>query len=175
MIDNSAAQPVVAKKPPPKKPKKGRKRIFDESETYLVRLERFEPSYSFYLNQNRYQERDGVYSEYIHPKIHGKLISPEIKGVTAVEVTVIADRTLDRERFPKSPDYSPVAVGSARLDDGVLQINLSVPFQALCMLMPALIAGQIEMLAASGEKLKYREGRITGMRFKAKYRPEDQQ
>lgn len=173
MIDNGAVQTVVARKSPPKKPKNGRKRISDESETYLVRLERFEPSYSFYLNQDRYQKRDGVYSEYIHPKIHGKLISPEIKGVTAVEVVVIANRALDQERFPKSPDYSPVAVGSARLDDGVLQINLSVPFQALCMLMPALIAGQIEMLSASGEKLKYREARITGMRFKAKYRPED--
>lgn len=175
MIDNGAAQTVVAKKSPPKKPKKGRKRISDEFETYLVRLGRFEPSYSFYLNQDRYQERDGVYSEYGHQTIHGKLIAPEIKGVTAVEVTVIADRTLDRERFTKSPDYSPVAVGHARLVDRVLQISLSVPFQALCMLIPALVAGQIEMLSASGGKLKYREARITGMRFEAKYRPEDQQ
>lgn len=173
MIDNGAAQTVVAKKSPPKKPKKGRRRISDEFETYLVRLERFEPSYSFYLNQDRYQERDGVYSEYGHQTIHGKLIAPEIKGVTAVEVTVMADRSKDRERFPKSPDYSPIAVGDARLVNGILQINLSVPFQALCMLMPALIAGQIEMLAASGKKLKYREARITGMRFEAKYRPED--
>lgn len=111
MIDNGAVQTVVAKKSPPKKPKKGRKRISDESERYLVRLERFEPSYSFCLNQDRYQERDGVYSEYVHPKIHGKLISPGIKGVIAVEVMVIADRDLDRERFLKSPDYSPGSSG----------------------------------------------------------------
>lgn len=174
MIDNGAAQTVVAKKSPPKKPKRGRKRISDEFERYLVRLERFEPSHSFYLNHDRYQERDGVYSEYCHQTIHGKLISPEIKGVTAVEVTVMADRSKDRERFPKSPDYSPIAVGDARLVNGILQINLSVPFQALCMLMPALIAGQIEMLAVNGKKLKYRETIITGMRFEAKYRPEDQ-
>lgn len=173
MIDNGAAQTTIAKKNPPKKQKRGRKRISDEFETYVVRLERFEPSYSFCLNQDRYQERDGVYSEYGHQTIHGKLISPEIKGVTAVEVTVIADRTLDRERFPKSPDYSPVAVGHARLVDRVLQISLFAPFQALCMLMPALIAGQIEMLVASGKKLKYREAGITGMHFEAKYRPKD--
>ena len=175
MIDNGASQTVIAKKSPPKKPKNERPRESDEFVTYLVKLERFEPSYSFSLNGKAYQERDGVYSEYCHPTIHGKLISPEIKGVMAVEVTVMANRLMDRERFPKSPDYSPVAMGFARLTDGILQINLSVPFQALCMLMPALIAGQIELLSANGRKLKYREARITGMRFEAKYRPEDYQ
>lgn len=174
MIDSGAAQTTIAKKNPPKKQKRGRKRISDEFETYVVRLERFEPSYSFCLNQDRYQERDGVYSEYVHPKIHGKLISPGIKGVTAVEVMVMVDRDLDRERFLKSPDYSRVSVGGVRLDDGILYMHLSVPFQALCMLMPALVAGQIEMLSASGRKLKYREAGITSMHFEAKYRPEDE-
>jgi hypothetical protein len=173
MTDNGAAQTTIAKKNPPKKQKRGRKRKSDEFEAYVVRLERFEPSYSFRLNQDRYQERDGVYSEYVYSKIHGKLISPEIKGVTAVEVTIMTDRALDRERFPKSPDYSPASVGGAKLGDRILYIYLFVPFQALCMLMPAFVAGQIEVLVANGMKLKYRETRITGMRFEAKFHPED--
>lgn len=173
MIDNDAAQTVVAKKKLPAKRKKAHSRESNEFERYLVRLERLEPGYSFYLNRKVHQERDGVYSEYCHQTIHGKLISPEIKGVMAVEVMVMADRSMDRERFFKSPGYSPVAVGFARLVNGILNINLSVPFQALCMLMPALIAGQIELLAVDGRKLKYSRTIITGMSFEAKYRPED--
>ena len=173
MIDTGAAQTVIAKKISPKKPKRGRKRIADESEKYLVRLERFEPSYSFHLNSGMYLKRDGAYSEYFDLMIHGTLISPEIKRVAAVKVWVTADMPPDHKDFPESPNYSPrsACAGSARLINGTLQIFLPVPFQVLSMLMPALIAGQMELLTADGYKLKYRYTTLTGMRFEAKYRP----
>lgn len=173
MIDNPFAQTDSTKKTHRPKRKRTYSRESEENETYLIRLEQFEPHYSFSLGHN--QVRDGCYMEFCQPKIYGKLISPAIKGVTQVQVTVFADRSLDRECIPKSADYSPSAVGFIELSDGILHVSLSIPFQAFAMLVPSLIAGQIEILYVSGKKLKYSKARIASLHFEGKYRPEDYQ
>jgi hypothetical protein len=157
------------------KRKKATSRESEEPQLYLIRVRSVAVDYSFGVNG--LFRKDELFQEFCHPKVIGCLIRPELQDVAAVEITLIGNRDLARSSQTTRASYAngkgPEAIGFIAVHDGKLEGVISVPFDALSVLQPALVANQIEVISLNGKKLKYRQARIRSVSFTARYIPED--
>lgn len=160
------------------KGKKSPSRESNEPQKYLIRIESVNTSYMFGINPVRrrgqlHWECDQPYWEFYHPKIIGQLMIPDIPDVSETEITLIGDRSLNLDSLAQRGNHKngwqPKAVGHIEVRNGKLDGVISVPFDTLSFLQPALVTKQIEFLELDGKKLKYREALVRSVHFAARY------
>jgi hypothetical protein len=149
--------------------KKGRRRTdLELPVTYVVEIGDWEWDLSFGVDSMRH--RDDPYSDYRHVALKGKLLHPtKIKAETA-ELTLLPDPRLDWEHRQKD---EPQAVGSVQLYDGRFIALLSIPSDALPPLLQMLIGDRLHYAVMTGDKLRYRHGRIRSFRLQMSMEEDD--
>jgi hypothetical protein len=149
--------------------KKGRRRTNPEMPvTYVVEIRDWEWDLSFGVDSMRH--RDDPYSDYRHVALKGKLLHPtKIKAETA-ELTLLPDPRLNWEHRQKD---EPQAVGSLQLYDGRFIGLLSIPSDALPPLLQMLIGDRLHYAVMTGDKLRYRHGRVRSFRLQTSMEEDD--
>ncbi len=144
-----------------------------EPEDYLIEITDFQFEYMFSLAHTKYEI--GPYTEYCQPKILGKLLYPQIKDVTDVEVYLVADRSLDESlsQVVNARRFEPIAVGGIEKQGEVLEVRLSTPFAAMALLASVLENKRQRYLSLHGKKLKYRKAKVQMYNFSNEYDQED--
>ncbi|WPZ34532.1 hypothetical protein T8K17_00020 [Thalassobaculum sp. OXR-137] len=154
-------------------PKARRKRKeITPHESYIFRIEDWEPSYSFSLNTFRLSR--GSYSEHLRVTLHGVFLAPKKAQDRRASLTILASRD-EAKALEDSVEYAkpPLAVGSLTIRGAYTEYLGSMPFDALLGLTQWLSAGKIKMLDLYGDALYRGKALIRSMRFARDIDPED--
>jgi hypothetical protein len=103
-----------------KKVPAGRPRI--EFASYVLKIEEWEWSFSFGVNEMRNTE--GPYSDFRHPHLRGDLVRRTRIEAEKVELTILPDHDLNED---KREGHEPKTVGSLEFHSGRLIVLLSCP------------------------------------------------
>ncbi|MGD9668837.1 MAG: hypothetical protein AB7U75_07220 [Hyphomicrobiaceae bacterium] len=138
------------------KRRRRRSREQDEPRTYVVRIEDWEWSLSFGVNNMSH--RTDPYSDFRHLALRGKLLRPTSLKAETAELTLLPDPRLNWDQRQKD---EPRCVGSLDLYDGQLRRLLSLPSDALPSLLQMLIGERLHYAVITGDKLRYRKGLVS--------------
>ena len=143
-----------------------------EYQSYIFRIEEWEPSYSFALNDGRHFE--GSYREHLDLSLKGAFLSPAKAKDRGAMLTLLADR---RETLsvtdPASCDRKPLCVGTLTIRGDRTDYLGSLPYDAMWGLISLLSCGAIRMLNLHGRALYRGEAKIRSMHFARDIDPED--
>lgn len=155
------------------KPRKcGRSARLPEYQSYIFRIEEWEPSYSFGLNHSRHFE--GPYLEHLHLALKGVFLSPDKAKDRHASLTVIADRQETRAvADPADYDRKPRCVGSLTIRGSYSNFLGSLPYDAMWGLVGLLSCGSIRMLNLGGPALFRGEALIETMSFARDIDPDE--
>ena len=141
-------------------------------QSFIFRIEDWEPSYSFGLNRSRYFE--GPYSEYLDIALKGVFLSPEKAKDRRATLRVLADR---RETHavadPANSEWEPRCVGTLTIRGARTDYLGSLPYDAMWGLIDLLSQGTIRMLDLHGRALYRGKAEIETMHFAHDIDPED--
>ncbi|QOZ24128.1 hypothetical protein [Bradyrhizobium sp. CCBAU 51753] len=141
------------------------------SACYIVQIDDWDWSYSFGVNEDRYDKRP--YSDYRHMVVLGKVLLPTKlkRKAEAVELTFMPDT---------GPSYSdqkeerrPLSVGYVDVRDGRVTGGFTMAIDALDLVMRMLLAARFKYLILDGEAMRYRKARIRHYRFETKVNLEE--
>jgi len=134
----------------------------EKYETYRITVSNWEHSYSFGTNRN--YRRDGPYSEYCLTVIKGPLITPVLQKISAVELTINGDVSLNQTDDSEPP---PNAVGHLYTVRGntILYGYLRIPQRYLPALTGLLTADKVKMVELYGFQLKRGKALIVNVEF----------
>lgn len=138
------------------KTRRRRRREQDEPRTYVVRIEDWEWSLSFGVNNMSH--RTDPYSDFRHLALRGKLLRPTNLKAETAELTLLPDPRLNWDQ--RQEDDSR-CVGSLDLYDGQLRGLLSLPSDALPSVLQMLIGERLHYAVITGDKLRYRKGLVS--------------
>ncbi len=152
--------------------KRRRRQPVEEDQSFIFRIEDWEPSYSFGLNNSRLF--DGPYWEHLELSLNGVFLSPERAKDRRAIVTLLADR--DKARAVTDPagcDWKPVCVGTLVIRGDRTGYLGSLPYDSTWGLMSALSCGAIRMLVLHGKALYRGKSEIWTMHFDRDVDPDD--
>ncbi|MGW1425759.1 hypothetical protein ACWAT4_37155 [Bradyrhizobium manausense] len=133
---------------------------------YIIQIVDWDWSYSFGINDPRYDDRP--YSDYRHLVVRAKLLLPsklKSKAQTA-ELTFMPD--VQHHPPIKEHDQRPLGVGYIDLRDVGIIGGFSMAADALGPVMQMLVAGRFKYIVLDGEPLRYRKARIRHFRFETR-------
>jgi len=156
-----------------KKQRKRRRRPREpEYQSYIFRIEDWEPSYMFALNRSRHFE--GPYWEHLDLSLEGVFLSPDKAKDRRASLKLLADRRETRAvTDPESCDWKPLCVGTLTIRGDRTDYLGSLPYDAMWGLIGLLSCGAIRMLDFHGQALYRGEAKIETMHFARDIDPED--
>jgi hypothetical protein len=110
------------------------------------------------------------YSEYRHLKIEGMLLRPRNLKTESVELTFLPDV---RKNEAERANNKPISVGPLDLYDERLVGLLSMPADALGLVMQMLMAGRSKYVVLEGYRLRYRKSLVRSYRLETGYEEDD--
>lgn len=139
--------------------------------TYILQIDNWEWSYSFGVNDPRYD--DQPYSDYRHMVVRAKVLLPSKLKLKAelAELTFMPD--VSASDLDTKPDRHPVGVGSIDLRDAGIAGGFSMASDALDPVMQMMVAGRFKFIVLEGEKMRYRKPRIRHYRFETQLNLEE--
>lgn len=139
--------------------------------TYILQIENWDWSYSFGVNDPRYDDRP--YSDYRHMVVRAKVLLPSRLKLKAelAELTFMPD--VNASNLEKKPERHPLGVGYIDFRDARLTGGLSMAADALGPVMQMLVAGRFRYIVLDGETMRYRKARIRHYRFETQLNLED--
>jgi hypothetical protein len=150
------------------------------SETFLpayynIEITGFDCEFSFGVNAQR--DDDHLYSDHRHLHIRGRVLRPRKIGVETAELIVIPEAGLSEMELRHS-QTPPRAVGSVSTEgtraEGMRWSGyLSMPTDALGLVVQMLIGGRYKYALLYGERLRYRKALIRSYYFSGKYDDEE--
>jgi hypothetical protein len=133
--------------------------------------------WEFNFGVNGRPDDDHLYSDYRHLHIHGRVLRPRKIDVETAELTVLPEVGLNEMELQYG-QRPPSAVGSVttegtRAKGMRLSGYLSMPTDALGLVLQMLIGGRYKYALLHGERLRYRKALIRYYRFSGEYDDED--
>ena len=147
-------------------PKKRKRQ--EEYVDYIVRIEDWDWALSFGLGTLKWS--DEAYMDHRHLEIEGTLLHPTNAKTNRAHLTLIPRRDCHLE---KREGDVPRAVASLDVHHGVMHGLLTMPLDALCPLISALIAERLRYVMMHGSRLRYRQALIRSYRFELNPDPDD--
>jgi hypothetical protein len=126
----------------------------------VVPIADWDRSYSFGVGQSRFD--DEPYSEHGHLRLIGAGIRPSRIKAETVEVFLMPEYGLNRERREA---HKPDSVGSIHISRGRAEILLPVPASALGPLLQMLSDGRFKFVSLHGDVLQRGRARIRSYRL----------
>ncbi|MBK3665079.1 hypothetical protein JJE66_28085 [Bradyrhizobium diazoefficiens] len=130
---------------------------------YILQIEDWNWSYSFGVNEPRYNGR--TYGDYRHIVVRAEVLLPsklKLKARTA-ELTFMPDVQL--ANIEQKREHRPTGVGYIDVREARLTGGFSMSADALGPVMQMLVAGRFKYIVLDGERLRYRKARIRNYRF----------
>jgi hypothetical protein len=142
-------------------------------ETQYLTLENWDFTYSFGINQTKYNL--GHYSEYNEIMLLGQIITEGYRYNPAYELILMGETSLDRHNdLLEGTEKQPIFVGSLQAGkERVTYIFLSMPQRALNFIVPALIANKIQEIYLYCTTIKWRKARILNFHLSTKLTGEE--
>ncbi|MGY8666169.1 hypothetical protein Q3C01_27990 [Bradyrhizobium sp. UFLA05-109] len=130
---------------------------------YILQIEDWDWSYSFGVNDPRYDERP--YSDFRHMQVRAQVMLPtklKAKAATA-ELTFMPD--VSRSRIEAKVEQHPLGVGYLDIRGSKITGGFSMTADVLGPLMQMLLAGRLRFLVLDGMTMRYGKARIRHYRF----------
>jgi hypothetical protein len=146
------------KKAPVRK-KRARRRPRVETVYYVVAIEDWD--WSLWFGVSNMPEREGPYDDYRHLNLRGTLQRPSKLKCDAVELHFLPDKRLnegERER------HQPVSIGHLNLRSGQMYGVMSMPADALPLLLTMATAEKLRYVVMHGEKFRYGNANLKSFR-----------
>jgi hypothetical protein len=144
------------------------KRHVEEHVYYVVEILGWEWSFMFGVS-NAPHISGGPYDDYRHLTVRGKLVRPTRLQNRALELNLLPDERLNRERWQ---NQQPTLIGHLSFH-GRPSALMSVPADALPSLLPMLIAKKFRYVVLHGSALHYRQTDLQSFRFEVQIDDED--
>lgn len=109
-----------------------------------------------------FKDREEPYSDYRHLDLRGRLLHPKTIKAEEAEVTLLPNRRLNEGERARD---TPRSVRSFQLHRGRLEVILSMPLDALPCVLQMAIADRFRYVVLSGDRPRYRQGRIRNYRL----------
>jgi len=155
-----------------KQRRRRRRRQEPEYQSYIFKIEDWEPSYMFGLNRSRHF--GGIYCEYLDLSLKGVFLSPARAKDRRASLTLLADRRETRAvTDPGSCNWEPTCVGTLTIRGARTDYLASLPYDAMWGLIGLLSCGTIRMLDLHGRALYRGKAKIETMHFARDMDPED--
>lgn len=152
--------------------KRSRRSVPVDYQTYIFRLDDWEPSYSFATNAIRWC--DGPYWEHSALIFRGEILSPTKVKSRVGTLTVMGDRRdTQAVENPTNSDRKPLCVGSLTIRGDQTEFLGSIPQDALWGLIAAFGAGKLRIVDLHGDVLRRGKALIRSVRFYRDVDPED--
>jgi len=151
-----------------KKPKKAQETFC----SYVIEILNCCPEYSFSLGHDSYE---GPHSEHAIINGGGKFVIPERLAGQPVKISIFGDRSLAQhlEDTKKPMHFEPLAVAHVEYGRGRSEAWMSVPFDALPIILQGLNAGNLQYADLYGDHLRHRKARIRRFSLKPEINLED--
>lgn len=141
------------RQPAKRRPTKRKTPRPQESEFYVIQIERWDWSFSFGVNPVR-KHLPEPYWDHRHLKIEGPLLRPKAAKAETATLTFLPQLDLDGSAVAQMPaSVQPKAVGNVSLRAGALQALLTMPHDVLPALLTALAAGRLRYVTMEGGRL----------------------
>ena len=144
-------------------PKKRKRPPLDEHVEYIVEITDWDWQYSFGLDRSFHPI--GPYSEYRHLHINGRLVRPNAVKAESVALVFVPSTDLNEAN---RGNLHPISVGELQQREETLHGLLSIPEDALPLILQMLIASRAKFIEMSGSKLRWRQTKIRGFRIESK-------
>ncbi|MET4175919.1 hypothetical protein ABIB99_007035 [Bradyrhizobium sp. LA6.1] len=145
---------------------KRRVRPEDAVSCYILEIKNWDWSYSFGLNDPRYDDRP--FGDFRYMQIRAEVLLPtKVKAKAAMaELTFMPD--VPPSRVEAKAEQRPLGVGYLDLHGGTLTGGFSMTADALGPVMQMLLAGRFRFLVLEGVTMRYGKFRIRHYRFEEK-------
>lgn len=136
--------------------------------SYQVRITGWDWDYSFNLNAPPWDDKQ--FADYRHLTVHGDLLRPRRIKVKATELFFLPE-AVEMERSRDQPP--PRCVGTLNIQHQRLIGYLTLPLDALGLIMQMLTADRFKYVLLDGEAVRYRKAFIRCYRFAESYNEAD--
>lgn len=162
------------------------RKMLSEELLYTVRVKSWNADYSFGLNSNynplrKYDDVSFLYKqpydEYRALFIKGDVVEPsQLKG-QKVEIHFFPRPDLNKKYIKENlrhyEDSPPRAIGSIRKNDHNIMALISMPDDALNLLLQNAAANKVNFITFHGEKLRFGHGHVFRFSFREKHDEEE--
>jgi hypothetical protein len=142
---------------------------------YNIEITDWDWEYSFSVNSQKHEDRSFADCRHLH--IRGKVWRPRKIRTDAVEIIFIPKSGFaEMERHHNKPavrGVGTVSVEGTKAEGTKLAGYLSMPTDALGLVLQMLLAGRFKYLLLDGEPMRYRKAFIRHYRFTGQYKDED--
>lgn len=133
-------------------PRESKKRLREQSESYLFEIEQINPHYSVHLGHPRFDA--GAYGEHLHIEISAKCLAPAKFLARETKFVFIADRSMARELVESRLRQSmPINVGTLTMRGSQSDYLGSLPFDAALALPTIALAGGYRFILLGGSSM----------------------
>lgn len=130
------------------------------TQSYLFRIEQFEPHYSFGTTENRFGEAG--FGEYLHPEIETVCLAPSKFEGRKTRFTILGDRHLLKGGGLGSPS---TCIGTLTFRGDWSTYLGPLPFDAALALPAVILLQGYRFIYLSGEPTRHGSARIRSMGF----------
>lgn len=149
-------KPKVKSRPRRKRPQ-GRPK--NDPVYYVVAVEDWD--WGFWFGVSNMPERNGPYDDYRHLNLRGRLLRPAKLKCEKVELHILPDKRLDEGVREQN---RPVSIGHINLRKARMDGILSMPADALPLLLTLATAEKLRFMVMQGERLRYGSAAIKSFR-----------
>jgi len=147
-----------AKKTPARRKRaRGRPRV--ENVYYVVAVEDWD--WSLWFGVSNMPECEGPYDDYRHLNLRGKLLRPSRLKCETVELYFLPDKRLNEGERERN---QPVSVGHLNLRAGLMNGIMSMPADALPLLLTLAMAEKLRYVVIQGDPFRYGNAAVKSFR-----------
>lgn len=147
-----------AKKTPARKKRtRGRPRV--ENVYYVVAVEDWD--WSLWFGVSNMPEREGPYDDYRHLNLRGQLLHPSKLKCETVELHFLPDKRLNEGARERN---QPLSIGHLRFRSGHMYGVVSMPADALPLLLTLATAEKLRYVVMQGDRLRYGNASVKSFR-----------